>query len=222
MVARWRVSGHGAAVAAVVVALLGSGAVIGGLVVLTTGTHAQVLVAQVPTGGRLSPSGGVPSGFASPEAARVDQHIPPIEVAVPALGIRSRLIGLRLNSDGSLQVPQDYAVAGWYSDGPAPGDKGAPAVIVGHVDSRNGPGVFYRLPELKRGDVVLVRRADGTDVRFLVYRSVDYPKDSFPASQVYAARSTPEIRLITCTGAFDRHSGHYLSNRVVYARQAPA
>lgn len=214
-----RVTGPSAAVAAALVVL---GGLVGGGVVLAMSPHAEVLVAQVPTGGRAGPAAAraVPKGFAAPVGdAPVDQHIPPVEVAVPAIGVRSKLIGLRLNLDGSLEVPKDYGVAGWYSDGPAPGDTGAPAIIIGHVDSKAGPGIFYRLPQLRSGDAVLVRRADGTDVRFKVYRTADYPKDRFPAAQVYGVQPTPELRLITCTGTFDQHTGHYQSNRVVYARQ---
>ena len=144
---------------------------------------------------------------------------PPLEVLVPKIGVRSNLVGLRLNIDGTVQVPASYGVAGWYRDGPAPGDPG-PAVILGHVDSTTGPGVFFRLHELRRGDAVLVRRADGTTARFLVDRLAEYPKDRFPAAKVYAATARPELRLITCTGDFAH--GHYLDNLVVYAHQAIA
>ncbi len=136
---------------------------------------------------------------------------------MPAIGVRSELVGLRLNRDGSLQVPQSYGVAGWYSQGPAPGTAGDPAIIVGHVDSTRGPGIFFRLRQLRAGDRVLVRRTDGTTVLFAVYRTAQYNKATFPAPQVYARRPKPELRLITCTGVFDRSSGHYLSNYVVYA-----
>lgn len=147
---------------------------------------------------------------------------PPLEVALPTIGVRSRLLGLRLNLDGTVQVPDDYGVAGWYRDGPAPGDPGA-ALILGHVDSTSGPAIFFRLGELRRGDPVLVRRADGTTARFVVERLAKYPKSRFPAAKVYAATARPELRLVTCTGNFA--DGHYLDNLVVFARQlvpAPA
>ena len=180
------------------------------------------LHARIPAGDRVSTRAAaeVPKDFTPPTSTPLAAHVPPVEVAIPAIAVRSRLIGLHLNADGTLQVPQSYGIAGWYSDGPAPGDTGHPAVIVGHVDSKVGPGIFYRLPELKNGDAVLVRRADGSDVRFVVYRAADYPKDAFPADQVYAAQPQPELRLITCTGTFNQATGHYTSNRVVYARLA--
>lgn len=164
----------------------------------------------------------VPPGFQPPASAVATRHLPPVELAVPAIGVRSRLTRLHLNADGTLQVPTDYGLAGWFSDGSYPGDSGPPAVIVGHVDSKAGPGVFYRLSELRTGDVVLIRRADGADLRFRVYRTAVYPKKAFPAHTVYAAEPGPELRLITCTGVFDATTGHYLSNLVVYARLFPA
>lgn len=182
------------------------------------------LAAPVPIGGRASAADAarIPGGFSAPASAVPRAHAPPVEIAVPVIAMRSRLVGLRLAGDGTLQVPTDYGTAGWYSDGPAPGDSGPPAVIVGHVDSHSGPGIFYRLSEVHPGDAVLVRRADGVDVRFTVYRSTSYPKNDFPAAQVYGPRPTPELRLVTCTGTFDRATGHYRSNRVLYARLTTA
>lgn len=185
----------------------------------------STLAAPDPSGGRV-PGAAVPGVFApvtnGGRVVPIAQHVPPVEVAIPVIGVRSSLVGLRLQNDGTLQVPTDYAQAGWYSDGPAPADTGQPAVIVGHVDSKAGPAVFYRLRELKNGDPVLVRRADGTSVRFVVYRSAQYPKDDFPAQQVYAPQPEAELRLITCTGDFDPATGHYLGNYVVYAKESPA
>jgi hypothetical protein len=36
---------------------------------------------------------------------------------------------------------------------------------------------------------------------------------------VYGPTPDPELRLITCGGAFDYATGHYLSNIVVYATE---
>lgn len=164
-----------------------------------------------------------PAGFAPPvpeaKAPSARGQQPPVEIAMPAITVRSRLVGLRLNLDGTLQVPDSYALAGWYSQGPAPGANGPPAIIVGHVDSTRGPGIFFKLRQLRPGDDVFVRRADGVALRFVVYRTAQYNKATFPARDVYAGRPKPEVRLITCTGVFDRASGHYLSNFVVYAAE---
>jgi hypothetical protein len=77
--------------------------------------------------------------------------------------------------------------------------------------------VFYRLRELRRGDLVEVARADGSRVRFTVHRVQEYPKARFPTADVYYPTLTPMLRLVTCGGAFDRNVGHYLDNVIVFA-----
>jgi sortase (surface protein transpeptidase) len=121
-------------------------------------------------------------------------------------------------SSGALQVPSSTSVAGWYTGSSRPGAIG-PAVIVGHIDSYQGPGIFFRLVDLKSGDPIYVKRADGTLVEFRVTEVHMYSKDAFPTQAVYGPTPDAELRLITCGGAFDPSSGHYLSNVVVYAAE---
>lgn len=144
---------------------------------------------------------------------------PPSRVSIPAVGVAARVIRLALNSDGTMEVPNDYSVAGWYRLGPRPGEKGA-AVIVGHVDSREGPAVFYRLGEVAPGDLVRVASPHRSPLSFRVYAVREYPKSAFPTSRVYGQTTRPELRLITCGGAFDDATGHYVDNVVVFARLA--
>ena len=140
----------------------------------------------------------------------------PAELTIPAIGVRTSLIKLGLQANGSLQVPPTTAVAGWYTGSPRPGAVGS-SVIAGHVDSYAGPGVFYRLSTLKPGERVYVGRADGTLVVFSITKVQMYSKEAFPTIQVYGADPDPELRLITCGGTFDPDTGHYLSNVVAYA-----
>ncbi len=153
-------------------------------------------------------------------AAEARTTADPAFVRVTSIGATSSLIPLGLHDDGTLEVPIDFAVAGWYSLGPRPGQVGA-AVIAGHLDSYNGPAVFARLPEVRPGDEVEVTRKDGSIVRFSVTRIDVYPKDRFPTMAVYGPTEGPELRLITCGGAFDRARGSYRDNVVVYARMIP-
>ena len=142
----------------------------------------------------------------------------PVSLVIPAIGVSTSLVHLGLTSTGALQVPPTTAVAGWYTGSPRPGAIGS-AVIAGHIDSYLGPGVFYRLSQLQRGDRVYVRRADGTLAVFKVTEVQMYPKEAFPTAAVYGATPTPELRLITCGGTFDYSTGSYLSNTVVYATE---
>jgi sortase (surface protein transpeptidase) len=140
----------------------------------------------------------------------------PVALTIPSIGVQTSVVDLGLTADGTLQVPSSTAVAGWYTGSPRPGAVGS-AVIAGHIDSKAGPGVFFRLSSLRPGDRVYVRRADGTLAEFTVTTVSQYAKDSFPTGAVYGAVPDSELRLITCGGTFDYATGSYLSNTVVYA-----
>lgn len=141
-----------------------------------------------------------------------------MQVDIPAIEVSSALVDLGLNDDGTLEVPVDYAKAGWFTGGNYPGDpQGPPGLIAGHVDDQSGPAVFYRLNDLGAGDEVLVTRADNTVAVFTVTETRQYPKNAFPAEQVYAPVGDSELVLITCTGDFDDAARSYRDNLVVRA-----
>jgi sortase (surface protein transpeptidase) len=144
----------------------------------------------------------------------------PTKLAIPAIGVDVRgIIDLKLQKNGELQVPKDFDDVGWFTGGPAPGQFG-PAVLAGHVDSKSGPAVFWKLGEVKRGDRVQVGRADGRTATFVVDAVERYAKNAFPTTKVYGnTTNRSELRLITCGGTFDRKTGHYRDNVVVYAHQ---
>lgn len=138
---------------------------------------------------------------------------------IPAIGVDSLLVHRGLNADGTLEVPVDYERAGWFTGGNYPGDpSGPPGLIAGHVDDYTGPAVFYDLKELIAGDEVHVVRADNTVAIFAVTSTAQFPKDQFPAADVYAPVAGSEIVLITCTGTFDESARSYLDNFVVRAQ----
>ncbi len=138
-----------------------------------------------------------------------------MQLSLPALDIDQRLIGLRVGADQQLDVPQSYDDIGWWSTGPVPGDPGA-ALMVGHLDSLDGPAVFAGLPSLTKGATVSVRRADGTQVKFAVTKVQAFPKDRFPDELVYRTEGRPSLHLVTCGGTYDS-SGGYRDNVVVFA-----
>jgi hypothetical protein len=144
----------------------------------------------------------------------------PVTVRIPSIGVTSSLDGLAVDGSGALVPPKHPDVAGWYAKGVAPGDPG-PAVLAGHVDSRTGPGVFYRLPELKPGDEVYVDRKDGSSLTFVVSRTTAVEKTAFPTDLVYAPTPVSELRLVTCGGDFDQAAGSYVQNVIVEAVLKP-
>ena len=196
----------------------------GGLVVIVAGT-AGLLLTRHPTAAMRPVAAGVgalpaPTGpiVAPPQSATPDPVAAPVTLTIPLIGVQTKLTTLGLAADGELQVPDSYSIAGGYTGSPRPGAIGS-AIIVGHIDSVAGPGVFFRLSELKAGDKVYVKRADGTMAEFRVTSVQTYLKDQFPTEDVYGPVPDAELRLITCGGAWDAATGHYLSNIVVYATQ---
>jgi Sortase domain len=143
----------------------------------------------------------------------------PVRVSIPRLGVDSSLERLGKRPDGTVAVPTAWGRAGWYAHGPRPGQPAA-AVILGHVDSPSGPAVFSRLRTLRRGDRVVVRRADGSAVHFAVDRVERHAKDRFPTAEVYYPTLTPGLRLVTCGGPYDRSAGGYQANVIVFASLA--
>ena len=146
----------------------------------------------------------------------------PVSVDIPAIGVSSKLLHLGLSADGAIQVPSLYteaSEAAWFKYSATPGQIGA-SVIEGHLDSFQGPAVFFRLGALRPGDHVDVTLADGVTAVFRVTGVRQYLKSNFPAKTVYGATRYASLRLITCGGAFDYATGHYLSSTVVFASLA--
>jgi sortase (surface protein transpeptidase) len=116
-----------------------------------------------------------------------------------------------------VQVPTSFHVAAWYQRSVTPGQLG-PSIILGHVDSQSGPGIFYRLGALRPGDRVIVNRLDGSAATFRITGVREYLKTQFPTLDVYGNTPVPTIRLVTCGGSFDRATRHYLSNIVAFGQ----
>jgi hypothetical protein len=184
--------------------------------------------APTPSGSRTSD----PTSRATPEARGLEALKPkaatqskigpflaasrPTVLDIPSIGVHATdFVDLRVSADGSLGVPGTTNEVGFYRDGPSPGQLGT-AVLGAHVDSKKGPGIFYRLGAVKTGDKVQISRADRSVTTFVVDKVQAYPKDRFP-DDVYTGDFTrAEIRLITCGGTFDRSTGHYRDNVVVF------
>jgi LPXTG-site transpeptidase (sortase) family protein len=136
---------------------------------------------------------------------------------LPRLGIVATLQPLHLGDGGEL-VPPEYGKAGWYEAGLEPGEPGR-AVIAGHVDSKTGPDVFYRLRQTRPGDRIRIKLADREVLTFVVQAVEVHPRAKFPTARVYGTDGKhADLRLITCTGSYDRAHGGYQDNVVVFAR----
>jgi Sortase domain len=175
--------------------------------------HDHPLAGPVPSPAAVS---AAVDGAPVPDALSTGRSVP-VTLRIPALGMSVALLtgGLGLNADGTVQVPTGTAQPGWFRLGPTPGQIGS-AVILGHVDSHLGPGVFFQLRTLAAGDQIFVDLSDGDTAQFTVNVVAMYTKQTFPARRVYGSHGSSALQLVTCGGVFDHQTGSYLSNIVVY------
>ena len=168
--------------------------------------------------------GGSPAGLARaaavqagrPPRARRDAPRPaaPDRISIPAAGIEAPVEAVAAER-GALRVPE-VGHAGWYAGGPRPGEAGR-AVIIGHLDSRHGPGLFAAVPRLPPGTTVSLTDRTGSVHRYNVVGAVQLDKERFPAEHVYGGAATRVLVLVTCGGPFVAGRG-YRDNVLVYAR----
>ncbi|UOZ09167.1 class F sortase [Amycolatopsis sp. WQ 127309] len=201
------------AIAAVAAAL---GVVVVVALVLAFSSPATDEVAPPPSPPYTSAAGSAGTTTAPPHGGLPAAK--PASLSIPAIGVRAGSIAdLGLTPGGELQVPPDATTVGWFTGAPSPGEVG-PAVLAAHVDYKHVPGAFGKLKDLRSGELVRVGRTDGRTAVFTVYRVDRYAKADFPTDEVYGDTTEPELRLITCGGAFDRSSGNYLDNVVAFAK----
>jgi sortase family protein len=199
----------------VTVALVGAVAGCGGADPAPAAPAAVPVVTSAPA---ADPGAGsaadAAGGFKSPRTYR--EVAEPVRIRIPGQRISSKLAHVGLAADGSVAAPTRWEQAAWYDRGPRPGQQG-PAVIVGHVDSKRGPAVFFRLTRLRRGDDIYIDQADGRTAHFTVTRLRQFAKNRFPADLVYSNTLKTSLQLLTCGGVFDQTTGHYRDNIVVSA-----
>jgi LPXTG-site transpeptidase (sortase) family protein len=181
----------------------------------------------------ISLAGGIPANAAMNPHRRHLLHLEhlahvrylrgrPWEIEIPAIGVAAGLATLGDPDGPTLPVPPlDKAAteAGWYRFTSLPGSVGN-SVIVGHVDTYVGPAVFYNLYRLRPGDVIDVEMGAAT-AAFVVRLVHEAAKAQFPVDQVFGDTGKHQLWLITCGGAFDYQTGHYLDNIIVSAVWRP-
>jgi hypothetical protein len=162
------------------------------------------------------------SATASADPTRPTVHpLPPadpVRLRIAAIGVNAPMTRVGLDVAGALRTPprSKPGFAGWYGDGTAPGSAGT-AIATGHVDTPEGsPGVFYDLGDLTVGATIEISRADRRTAVFTVRAVELYDRKTFPSKKVYGSSGQPELRLITCGGAYTKRTG-YQSNVVVFA-----
>ncbi|MGI8523623.1 MAG: class F sortase [Nocardioides sp.] len=210
--------------------LLALAAVAAGLALVLVVILAQVSAPQPHDAGKIDPpspattSPKADQGSSAPTVTTPGKKplgaSEPVTIKIPSIGVDSPVHPIGLSSDGTLAVPQPGPYlnhAAWYEKSPTPGQPG-PSIIEGHVDSTQGPSVFFKLGDLKPGNVIQVTRADGSMLTFKIDAVRDFLKSKFPTNLVYGGQTLdrPTLRLITCSD-FDPSIRHHVGNEVVFA-----
>jgi hypothetical protein len=175
------------------------------------GVHAsRALEPIVAVRGR---SGVRPSAL-EPLAGGVRPAVPD-HIWIPAAGVDTVVDSVGLRRDHTIEVP-GLGRGGWYDGGARPGEPGR-AVIIGHLDTGRGPGVFARVPSLRPGQQVDVIDRRGDEYRYEVVGRAQVEKNRFPASAVYGGEGRSVLVLVTCGGPYIQGYG-YRDNVLVYAK----
>ena len=189
-------------------------------------TPAAIGTPSAGIGIRPTGLGDVPSTGASrpgPANAVLDRMrsdvVAPVGLAIEAAGVDAGLEALRV-VDGAMQDPSGPWVVAWYENLGALGKIGN-VVMAGHIDYWNvGPAVFYNLSTLEPGDEIVVTGDDGKTYPFAVEWVRQYDSASIPLDEVIGPTAEQSLTLITCGGAFDYATGHYLQRTVVRSNRA--
>jgi len=171
----------------------------------------------------IAPPGLPDTGLVDPDWAYGRPHpfdppspaAPPVRLSVPALGINAPVETVRLDRQGNLASPAALKDVAWYAGGAAPGDPGS-AVMDGHLGVRPGQAVFWNLPKIRAGDVIVVTQADGTQVQFKVDSVQTYSRTA-TVPQIFSTDGPPQLWLITCSGRWDYSRATYKDRLVVHA-----
>ncbi len=229
-----------AALAAALVAMGGDSEGISDRVVTEFGAAPAPAAAAVPA------LEGAPRVAGLDLAPLPDVPVPPAAGTVPAVPVRSGLIGalpeparqrpvrliigdievaapvVEVGYDAGaaeMEVPRSPAEVGWYRFSATPGQAGS-AVLAAHVDFNGLAGAFYDLQRLEAGAPVIVVMDDGSRQRWQVVARRQYGKELLPTDAIFARVGQPTLALITCGGPFDGR--RYEDNVVVFARPAGA
>lgn len=139
----------------------------------------------------------------------------PASIEIPVLNVNTEIEEVGRLDNGQMGVPKGFDTVGWFGEGAKPGAPGN-AVMAGHVDSKTGPAVFYKLEDLEKGDEVIVKDNDGKTLTFVVTGKEKYDRKNAPVDKIFDYAYGSKLNLITCTGNFNRDEGTHEERLVVY------
>jgi LPXTG-site transpeptidase (sortase) family protein len=146
----------------------------------------------------------------------VDYMELPLRLAIPRLRVDAPVIAVGLTPQLAMDVPQRAEEVGWYEYSTRPGMKGN-SILAGHLDWLGQPGVFRQLAEMKQGDTVTIRGADGQERTYAVEWNREWPFVTAPIGTVFEDVDRPALTLITCGGRWNATTQRYDTRVVVRA-----
>jgi hypothetical protein len=163
---------------------------------------------------------GVSAGGRGSAAVSAGSQYPafrPRTLRLPS-GARAPVRSSGVRSDGSLEIPDDPQVVGWWTGGALAGEPFGGTVIAGHVDSRRlGLGVLAEMRRVRTGQLVTLSDSRHR-VTYRITATTSVPQARLAADTDVFAQNVPHrLVLITCGGAFNRTTHHYTENIIVVA-----
>jgi hypothetical protein len=122
-------------------------------------------------------------------------------------------------ADGSLDVPDDIRVAGWWRGGARIGDPFGSTLVAAHVDSyTQGLGPYASLLAARAGQRIEVSSAHLSQA-FAVISLRVWPRHALRRHpEIFSARGARRLTLVTCAGPFLADHGGYQNLAVITAR----
>jgi LPXTG-site transpeptidase (sortase) family protein len=182
------------------------------------GSPAPELLALPAAAPQATPS---PTSAAKPTTTPAPSPVtaPPVRLLIPSIGVDAPVSVKGLRPDAVMDVPDGPEDVAWYNFTARPGMAGN-AVLSGHLDYHNyGAAVFWRLKDLREGDIVEVRLADGSVLQYRVSLKLSYDARTAPVMEIVGPTSKEVVTLITCEGTFDSGSRNYSQRLVVRAER---
>lgn len=151
-------------------------------------------------------------------AYRVDPEKPRF-LRIPSQSTYSRVKHLGDTADGAVDAPWNIHDTGWYHGSVLPGSDKGVSLILGHVSGWSGPGVFKNIGKLTQSQIVEVEKGSGDVVAYEVEKVVELPVEQIDMGEILYQVPVGEhsLRLMTCSGSYDRETEKYSARTIVYA-----
>lgn len=145
--------------------------------------------------------------------------ISPDILYIPSIHVHAKVEPVSVLDNGQMGVPSSIDSIGYLSNGIKPGEIGN-VVMDGHVDSRTGPAVFFKLRNLKKDDIIIVKSKDGCKIQFSVQSVEIFKTEDAPIQRIFGTADDAQLNLITCAGKYSRKKKEHEARLVVFAKRS--